>query len=104
MAQKMNINARQSSTRPIPDVINQKSMARNGGSHVNRHQVLAVVRRELERYVLAQKGARGFNQQTTRAGASAMQRILDILEGRADSLPVEGEGAEAVEELQRDVA
>jgi hypothetical protein len=101
-AQKMNLGAKVS--RPIPDEISLETMARNGGSHLNRHQVRAVVERELERFVLAQKGAKGFHQQTSRAAAAAMQQVLDILDGKAVSLPAECGGAAAIEELKRDVA
>lgn len=102
--QKMNVNAKQSSARPVPNEISLATMARNGGSHLNKHQVRAVVERELQRYVQEQKGAKGFHQQTTRAAAMAMQRMLDILDGKAVSLPAEEGGAEAVEELQRGAA
>jgi hypothetical protein len=103
-AQKMNLHARQSTARPVPDEISLETMARNGGSHLNRHQVRAVVEREKQRFVLAQKGAKGLHQQTTRAGAKAMDLILAILDGEAVSLPVEGDVEAAVEELKRDVA
>lgn len=104
MAQKMNPHARQSTARPVPDIITLETMARNGGSHLNKHQVRAIVERELHRYVLAQRGAKGFHQQTSRAAAAAMQHMLDILDGKAESLPVEDGGAEAVEELKQGAA
>mgnify|MGYP001610301673 CR=1 FL=1 len=85
-AQKMNVHAK--ATRPIPDEISLATMARNGGSHLNKHQVRAVVERELQRFLELQKGAKGFHQQTSRAAAAAMQHVLDILDGNEVSLPV----------------
>ncbi len=104
MAQAMNVHAKRATNRALPNEISLETMARNGGSHLNKHQVIEVVERELQRYVLAQRGAKGFNQQTTRAGAAAMRQMLAILTGQAVSLPVEGDGEGAVEELERDVA
>ncbi len=104
MAQAMNPHAKRAKNRALPTEISLETMARNGGSHLNKHQVREVVERELQRYVLAQRGAKGFHQQTSRAAAAAMQHILAILDGNEVSLPVEGDGEAAVEELHRDVA